>query len=37
MEITYLVIGLAILVSAMATGFIIFRMQGMHLMAEVIS
>jgi hypothetical protein len=34
MDSTYLVIGLAILVSAMATGFIIFRMQGMHLMAH---
>jgi len=37
MDITYLVIGLAILVSAMATGFIIFRMQGMHLMAHFVA
>ncbi|WP_292368435.1 DUF5400 family protein [Methanoregula sp. UBA64] len=37
MDTTYLVIGLAILVSSMATGFIIFRMQGMHLMAHFIT
>jgi hypothetical protein len=37
MDMTYLVIGLAILVSGMATGFIIFRMQGMHLMAHFIA
>jgi len=37
MDSTYLVIGLAILVSAMATGFIIFRMQGMHLMAHFVA
>jgi hypothetical protein len=37
MDITYLVIGLAILVSSMATGFIIFRMQGMHLMPHFVA
>ena len=31
MDMTYQVIALAILVSSMATGFIIFRMQGMRL------
>jgi hypothetical protein len=31
MEITYQVIALAVLFSSMATGFIIFRMQGMRL------
>jgi hypothetical protein len=36
MDMTYLVIGLAILVSSMATGFIIFRMQGMHLLPHFV-
>ena len=37
MDMTYLVIGLAILLSGMASGFIIFRMQGMHLMVHFIA
>jgi len=37
MDMTYLVIGLAVLVSSMATGFIIFRMQGMHLLPHFVA
>lgn len=37
MEITYLVIALAALLGSMATGFIIFRMQGMRLAAHFVA